>query len=327
MERLALIWIFLGFAVFCEAQESWQIRQKDGRAYVPVEQVGEHYRMHRQPAGDKILRFVGEKGLSLIFTANSREATITGVKYWLSFPVIQEEGRWYVSRLDLETTIDPALRPRKVRGLRPVRTVVVDAGHGGHDRGARTPVGDEKNFTLDVAERLKKRLEKEGFRVVMTRKGDVFIPLEQRAQIANRYRDAIFVSIHFNASQTNRLASGYEVFCLPPPGAPPTGSNTVGAQDHTALPGDASSAASFTLANVMQRTLLHRVPAVDRGVKRARFSVLRNTRMPAVLIEGGFLTNTGDLRNIINLTWRQRLADSIAEGVMLYNRLATDNTP
>ena len=149
--------------------------------------------------------------------ADSRQALINGVRHWLSYPVRQAEGGLAISRVDVTRTLAPALRPEAVSGLRPVTTVVLDAGHGGHDRGALSPFGDEKDFALDVVGRVRRKLRAAGLRVVQSRDSDVFIPLEARPALARKYRNAIFVSIHFNAAG-RQSAAGLEIFAIPPQG-------------------------------------------------------------------------------------------------------------
>ena len=128
---------------------------------------------------------------------------VNGVRNWLCFPVIEKDGKYLVSRIDLAKTIEPQFRPHLISNLRPLKTVVIDAGHGGVEKGAASSYGNEKEFTLDIAQRLKRMLEAKGLRVVMTRTGDDLVPLPLRARIANATRDSIFVSIHFNATDRN----------------------------------------------------------------------------------------------------------------------------
>src|SRR5436853_4063121 len=102
------------------------------------------------------------------------------------------------------------------------RTVVLDPGHGGFDKGAISGYGYEKDYALDLARLLRPFLQAKGFRVMMTRESDVFVPLELRPRIANATSDSIFVSLHFNATDRDRIASGFEIYSLTPRGAPST---------------------------------------------------------------------------------------------------------
>ena len=174
-------------------------------------------------------------------------------------------------------------------GNRPSTTVVIDAGHGGFDRGGIAGQRvSEKNMTLDVAQRLRAILQSYGYRTVMTRDSDVFIPLGTRTAIANSYRDAIFVCIHFNATP-RRAASGIETYFY--------------------------SSQSLALASAIHYYVAGGAPSSNRGVRRRGFYVLRNTRIPAVLVECGFLTNPTEAQYAQNAGYRQKLALEIAHGI------------
>lgn len=171
-------------------------------------------------------------------------------------------------------------------------TVIIDPGHGGHDRGGvpgqKIP---EKTVALDVSLRLERVLRAAGYKTILTRKNDTFISLADRVKMANRYRDAIFVSVHFNsASRTG--AAGIETFYY--------------------------NSASRGLASSIQNNLMRAVRTENRGVKHRGFYVIRNTRMPAVLVECGFLTNPKEARLASNARHRQLLAEQIGRGVIQF---------
>ncbi len=300
----------------------WEIKSFDGRDHVPLGEVAAFYGL-----GEETCPAAGAKKLSggsreIIAARNSREIVIDGVRHWLAFPVAEEDGRLFVSRLDLGKTIDPALHPTLIGGFPSVTTVVLDPGHGGKDNGARSPYEHEKNFALDVARRIRDRLQKSGVRVLMTRNSDSFIELQNRAAFANRLKNVIFVSIHFNAADTNPAASGFEIYCVTPRGAPSTAYEQTRLRDMVEENGNEHDLHSFALANTVYHAMLGKTSMADRGVKRARFAVLRLAGVPAVLIEGGFLTNSGDARNIASKQWRDNYAAAIATGILEYKKLA-----
>jgi N-acetylmuramoyl-L-alanine amidase len=169
------------------------------------------------------------------------------------------------------------------------RTIVVDAGHGGHDRGGvpYQRIG-EKGMTLDVSLRLKRVLEARGYRVIMTRTSDVFIPLGTRVNIANSYRGATFVSVHFNSSR-RAGANGVETYYY--------------------------RSDSASLAASIHRNVVAGAPTENRGIRRRGFFVLRRTRVPSVLVECGFLTNPEEGRLAQSPAYRQQLAERIARGI------------
>jgi len=260
--------------------------------------------------------------MQLEVTPGLREARINGVKQWLAFPVHQEGNKILMSRLDLSKVIEPRLRPELIGGFLPVTTVVLDPGHGGHDNGAVSRYGFEKDFALDVALRARKLLEAKHYKVVMTRSTDVFIPLEQRPAAANHLANSIFISIHFNSSSSNLDARGFEIFSMAPRGAPATNDTLPRERDLRPEPGNVSELQSSALAGSVYHSLLGQVPMEDRGLKYARFAVLRLCSVPATLVECGFVSNNEESALIGTSVWRQHVAEAIADGVDNYKLLS-----
>lgn len=186
-------------------------------------------------------------------------------------------------------TLTCGASPAAQRNRDAFTTVVIDAGHGGSDRGGipgqRIP---EKEMTLDVAQRLKALLTASGYHVVMTRDSDVFIPLATRVAIANSYQNAIFVCIHFNSAR-RMGANGIETYFY--------------------------SRDSLPLASAVHYFVAGGAPTPNRGVRRRGFYVLRKTNVPAVLVECGFLTNPSEGEYAQTASYRQKLAEEIAAGV------------
>ncbi len=274
-----------------------------------------------EPTGGHVVKLENGK-TELSVTLNSREAEINGVKQWLAFPTRIQDGQVLVSRLDLSKVIEPRLRPEKVQGLRPVTTVVLDPGHGGQDKGALCRYGYEKDFALDVALAARKLLEKQGIKVVMTRSADIFIPLHERAAIANGIKDSIFVSIHFNSATSNPNARGFEIYSLAPRGAPATNDGIFNVRNLREEPGNVVDTQSTALAGTVFHALLGNVPLPDRGVKHARFAVLRLCTQPAILVECGFVSNAADSALIGSTSWRNQVAEAIVTGLDGYKELA-----
>src|SRR5246127_4502290 len=186
-------------------------------------------------------------------------------------------------------TLSTAYARRASKDSGSSTTVVIDAGHGGYDRGGIPGQRvSEKEMTLDVAQRLKNTLAASGYRVVMTRDSDVFVPLGTRVAIANSYPNAIFVCIHFNATQ-RAGAGGIETYFY--------------------------SRDSLPLASAIHRLVVGGAPSSNRGVRRRGYYVLRKTNIPAVLVECGFLTNPTEAAYAQTASYRQRLAEEIAAGV------------
>ena len=309
----------------------WRIQRLGGRDYIPVSQIASFYEMRVLPRGERGVA-LASGGRSMEFAGGSREARIDGVKHWLSFPPLWFAGGLYVSRMDLSKTLDPLMRPQRIPQLQPFRTVVLDPGHGGHDRGAVNRNAPEKHYNLDIARRVRAYLQKAGLRVAITRKGDTFVPLEARPAVATRLqkedKGTVFVSIHCNASgDRTSLATGFEVFTLTPRGAPNSHDAYPTRLGYSLEPGHAADHASYALATAIHHAMLGRVPLFDRGVKRARFAVIRRATTPAVLVECGFMSNLRDARLLHSAEWRERLAGAIADGFLQYAALSGTKKP
>ena len=309
------------------AADDWQVIKINGHDYLSVDNIARFYRLPAEvaPSGAKIRLETVMNPLE--FVRGSREVMINGARCWLCFPLIEQNGKFLVSRTDVAKTIEPQLRPHRIPNAGKVETVVLDPGHGGHDRGAVCRYGYEKDFALDVARKLRPLLQAKGLRVIMTREGDYFVPLEVRAQIANAARNSIFVSIHFNATDRDPNATGFEIFSFTPRGAPSTSDDWVTPTALSMQAGSEVDGQSMALSACIYHSLLGHIPEFDRGIKRARFAVLRLTRVPAVLIEGGFLTERGESQLIAKKDWRGKLAQAIGVGIENYHALGVKKQP
>jgi len=309
------------------AADEWQIIKVSGHDYLSVDNVSRFYGLPAGVAAGADKSQLDAVKNPLEFVSGSREAVINGARSWLCFPLIEYDGKYLVSRTDVAKTIEPLVRPHRVPNVGKVDTVVLDPGHGGHDKGQVSRYGPEKEFALDVARKLRPLLQAKGLRVIMTREGDYFVPLEVRAKIANAARNSIFVSIHFNATNDNPNATGFEIFSFTPRGAPSTSDNAVALSSFNMQPGSEVDAQSMALSACIYHSVLGHIPEYDRGIKRARFAVLRLTKVPAVLIEGGFLTERGESRLISNRDWRGKLAAAIGVGIESYRALGVKKQP
>src|SRR5262245_54757483 len=316
----------LPFSIAISAVE-WQVIKINGHDYLSVDNISKFYGLPAEvvPSGVKIQSETANHPLE--FVSGSREAMINGARSWLCFPVIEQDGKSLVSRTDLAKTIEPLVRPHRVADVGKVQTVVLDPGHGGYDKGQVSRYGAEKDFALDVARKLRPILQAKGFRVIMTREGDYFVPLEVRAKLANSARNSIFVSIHFNATNDDPNATGFEIFSFTPRGAPSTSDGNMNANSFNMQPGSSVDAQSMALSACIYHSVLGQLREYDRGIKRARFAVLRLTKVPAVLIECGFLTERGESKLISNKDWRAKLAGAIGIGIENYQGLPIKKQP
>jgi N-acetylmuramoyl-L-alanine amidase len=194
-------------------------------------------------------------------------------------------------------------------------TIVIDAGHGGRDAGAQANQLVEKDLTLDLAFRVEERLKARGYPTLMTRTGDDYLPLSERVELANQVPFGLFVSLHFNKS-ANREAHGVEVFYAsekirPEPAWAWAGFFARPAPDEAGDRGE-------NFAGTLQAALVSALDAENRGIRGRPLYVVRHTRMPAVLVEGGFLSNTFEAGLLATPAYRDRLADAVVAGVVEY---------
>jgi N-acetylmuramoyl-L-alanine amidase len=311
---------FAPFLNLCSAQavpeQLWTPIKHSGRDYLPLEQVGIFYRLGGvQRSGQGFA--LGAAGGILRGQAESKEFWISRVKFILSYPVVELDRALCISRVDLVKLVEPVLRPSKIEGAELVDTVVLDPGHGGSDCGASGPAGVEKTHTLDVCMRAAQLLWRSGYKVVMTRTADEFVPLEVRARVANRLPRSLFVSVHFNSGGNG---TGVETYALSPRGVPSMASDGTRVSEIAIYPGNVRDAENSALATATHAALVDSCGMADRGVKRARFLVIRETVVPGVLLEAGFLSNVEDCRRIASPCYRQQVAGAILHGVRNYRR-------
>lgn len=256
--------------------------------------------------------------LGVVLTGDSKLLLVNGIGVWLCHPVFVRDGNVLVSALDLKSTIVPLFNPP--RSGKTIRTIALDPGHGGRDRGYYKGSLFEKNLTLLLAQELRSQLSKAGLKVVLTRNTDSYIERTDRPAIASQNKADLFVSLHFNsAGEAGSSPSGVESYCATPVGARST--NVQGNGGNTGpVPGNLFNGQNMVLAYLIQRSLVKNLGWEDRGVRRARWEVLCQSEMPATLIEAGFLSNTLEGNRIADPVWRRKIAKAIAEGILSYKR-------
>ncbi len=180
--------------------------------------------------------------------------------------------------------------------------IVIDPGHGGKDLGthSKQPRYREKELTLTTAKLVANVLQKLGYRVLFTRTTDLFVGLDERAIFANKESADLFVSIHFN-SAPNKQAHGIEVYFYDIPSDDPERPKS-----------------SKKLAQATMDGIVHLTQAASRGVRHGNFAVIRETKMPAILVECGFLTNEEEMAKLLSKEYLKQLARGIAQGVHTY---------
>jgi len=248
--------------------------------------------------------------------ASRLRRTVRSGTAWLGLIVMIAAAAWW------EWTATPStLRPSEAAGVPETSSVVViDPGHGGQDSGAMCAGMLEKDLTLDVARRVDRLLQAQGVSTVLTRVGDAYVSLPDRAALTNRVPHCVLVSIHFN-EDNKALSTGVETYYAEhqtPPGPAfaswlPFWQKAVVAEPNLE---------SQSLAGFIQQELVARTQALNRGTKPQQFFVIANVRHPAVLVEGGFLTNKEDTAKIANPEYREQIAIAITEGILRYCELA-----
>lgn len=257
----------------------------------------------------------------IAFEVNSRKIALNGINVWLSVPIALKDGSLLIAPVDLNTALHPILYPKKDRASTTITTICLDPGHGGKDPGNQEGSRQEKNYTLLLAEEVRALLTKAGFNVKLTRSGDTFVDLPVRPDIARRVRADLFVSLHYNSGRTTSYeVKGVEVYCFTPSHTSSTNARGEGANAGAYL-GNRQDAKNLLLAYQLQKSLVRNLGMEDRGVRRARWAVLRSAEMPAVLIEGGFMTHPTEAMRIYDDAFRRKMAQAIVDGIVAYRTL------
>jgi len=320
----ALAFFCLVFLLPLRAFE-WETVTSGDREYVTLHSFCVFYGFgYEVPSGND--RFFSRNGPhSISLKVGTSDIYLDDVHYVLSFPIEQGDRDWLVSRMDVIKLFEPILRPREIEGRHTIRGVVIDPGHGGTDNGATSRFGAEKNYALDTAFRLQDILRRAGMRAVLTRNTDVFVDLYERANIASLYPDYAFISIHYNSAMPE--ARGLETYCLSPRGAASTSSSYLTRGDIQKLPGNDYDTQNILLASMVHSEIIKLNPGdptADRGVKRARFVVIKQNVLPAILVEGGFVSNHMEAARVNEGSYRQSLAEAIACGVIRFANVMGD---
>jgi N-acetylmuramoyl-L-alanine amidase len=283
-----------------------KLRSRDGRKLV---------------FGNSDSRFVVDEG---------REVFVDGSRIFLGHPVLLRRGDLYVGRIDFERCLTPLLAPSLVKPVpAPPKIIVIDPGHGGTDNGMENPrLGmKEKVYTLDVAQRLEKILVTRGCKVLLTRKDDRELAPDRptdwrrRAEIANRAKADLLISIHFNALENDTRTGGTEIYSFTPQFQRSTRSWSPGQADDTErepAPVNRFDAWSALLGHTIKRSLLEDLKTFDRGQKTMHSGVLRGLNCPGVLVESVFLSNDTEAKLVSTPAYRQKIAQAIADGVRSY---------
>jgi N-acetylmuramoyl-L-alanine amidase len=255
-----------------------------------------------------------------------QSASWDGMEVRLGFAPQMLEGQPVVHTLDLKKTLKPLLCGATLSFPKTNVTIVIDPGHGGDDSGTRSIVGNrcEREFTLDWARRLEAMLTTNGWQVFLTRNNDTHLSLSNRIAFADEHKADLFLSLHFNSAAPNLHEAGLETYCLTPTGMASSVTRNYGDDARLTFPNNAFDAENLVLATCVHRALLQVNGRHDRGVRHARYlSVLRGQNRPAILVEGGYLSNPLEARRIADPTYRQRMAEAVANALLEKARART----
>lgn len=251
---------------------------------------------------------------TMVVTIGSREATWNGTEISLGFAPQFIDGEIAMHELDLDKNLEPLLCEPPMT-FSPGEVIVLDPGHGGMNSGTHSVLDGrfEKEFTLDLAKRLKPLLEAEGWKVYLTRTSDTDFSLSNRVAFAEAHHAALFISLHFNSAAPDTHQAGLETYCVTPMGMPSSLTRNYADPWDENLNNNAFDPENLQFAVHLQAALLRGTHMADRGVRRARFiGVLRGQNRPAILIEAGYLSNPEEATLIENPSYRQKLAEVIA---------------
>ncbi|WP_288558800.1 N-acetylmuramoyl-L-alanine amidase [uncultured Victivallis sp.] len=314
--RIFLTWVLLVLAAGAElAAAAPNIRTvwAYGRAYSNLYDMTRQFGLQLRVGKGRY--DVTGNGSRMVLYPDKRYMFLNGVRVNQCFSPVMKGGATYVSRTDYTKTFTPLLGSKRAY-KHPVGTIFLDCGHGGKDQGAAGKFSQEKNITLRLGRRLAAILRSCGYKVVMSRNSDVFLSLERRTALQASTRSDLFISLHVN-SAGDRSVSGIETYCMTPAGAPSSNSTKADARTYN---GNRYDSNNIILAWNLQRSMLSRTKAADRGVKRARFQVLRDIRCPGALVEIGFISNAAEERNLGSAAYIEKLARGLAEGILNYHR-------
>jgi N-acetylmuramoyl-L-alanine amidase len=252
---------------------------------------------------------------TMVLEIGSLEATWNGVIINLGFAPQFIDGEVCLHELDLEKNLGPLLCTPPLT-FSTNRVIVIDPGHGGHNVGTQSVLDGrhEKEFTLDLALRLKPLLVAEGWKVFLTRTEDTDVSLPDRVAFAQENKADLFISLHFNSGAPDTKQAGLETYCSTPTGMPSTVTRNFADPWTETVANNAFDPENLQLAVRIHSALLHGTGILDRGVRRARFiGVLRGQSRPAILIEAGYLSNPDEATRIETPAYRQKLAEVLAQ--------------
>jgi N-acetylmuramoyl-L-alanine amidase len=299
-------------------------------AWIPLRQWSDEHKAGpvQRLTSDKVPTFALKtaNGL-LIIRAYDLVAFWNGLELHLGFAPQVANGQPLIHSLDFAKNVEPLMHPLALPE-RTNRVIVIDPGHGGSNLGTKSVLDGsyEKVYALDWAKRLAPILETNGWKVLLTRTSDIDLSLTDRVTFADSNKADLFVSLHFNAapSPADHEESGIETFCVTPTGMPSTLKRDWEDDASLVFPNNRFDSENLRYAMQVQRSVLKLSGARDHGVRRARFmTVLRGQNCPAILVEGGYLSNPREARRVADPAYRQKLAEAVAAAIIEKSAIRT----
>ena len=315
-----------------EVPRLWPTSLWRGAEYIDVRDIARRFGLKAEWAkSGPIMTIADRNGTHFVFEEKQRDFHFDGMRVFLGESVIREKDSLWLSKIDVIKIVAPLYRPIDHVAMLPAvapKLIVIDPGHGGSDPGKenKTLGLNEKTFTLDVAHRLKKLLETQGWRVLLTRSDDRELSpskktdLQLRDDLANKNRADIFLSIHFNSVEkdTDRV-TGVETYTMTPQYMFSSGGEKKDDMTNVAYPGNRLDYGNLLLGEQLHRAMITTLKTPDRGFKRARWGVLRMLDCPGALVECAYLSSNSEARRIATPEFRQQIAQALAAGLQNYS--------
>lgn len=295
-----------------------------GINYYSVPEIASKLRLKLGPFRSPEKRVLVGPNVEIVFIDQKRYVSINDTPIWLGSPTLFHKNNLYITESDFSKSIAPIILPQRYCTPSNLYHIIIDPGHGGNDEGTSNMEYrlKEKDLTLDVSIRLMRELEQMGYKVTLTRKSDCYLALKDRPDFANRSHADLFISIHFNSVEGGKsTVTGVETFILTLQNDPSTADHSVNTNDQIDLPGNKYDGCNALLGYAIQKHLANDLQSTNRGLRRGRLAVLKTLDCPGALVEAGFLSNNEECEKIRSPEYRQKLAQSIAAGVLAYHKI------
>lgn len=289
-----------------------------GTEYVSLESIAKDF--DAKAIKDSYSMTISKSGVLAKFISKDRYFCYNDCKIFIGSPILLRQKKLYIAMEDYKLYVQPMFSPKVIANFAPkLKTIVIDPGHGGKDSGTVNGVYrlEEKRLALAVAKTVQSELKALGFNAILTRSGDVHMELADRVAAANAANADLFLSIHFNSADS-KSARGVEIFTLTPAGQPSSYSSDRKTSDSMSFNGNRFDCWNTIAGYSMLYSMKQRLKFNDRGVKHARFEVLKGLSCPGILIETEFLSNNIVAKLFMSQNYIDNAALAIVNGVYRY---------